>query len=309
MQMGSKTFYPQFKRFHTEEWEQYFYLFGWNGLNPSPQIEMKLATELKDPIHHSAFLCRVLGPSAARRFKEWKACFACQDPKLPIPSRKTHPNFKVDEFLRHLQLIFRYAWLPGRDLSGDEQTMGFKGQHADKLRINYKKEGDGFQADCLADDGSTFTFYLQNQPAPKKYIDMGFSPLHSRVMALYDCLLEEYHMIRFDNLYMSAKFCLGFFQHPKKVMVEGVTRTNQRGLPKEVIQHDIKNRKDLPNVKGTVKAAVLEKCPPLNASPLVAVSVYDQKGVHFLSTCVQQIKWIEKTRMVWDKSSCTMKEG
>ncbi len=92
-------------------------------------------------------------------------------------------------------------------------------------------------------------------------------------------------------------------------MVEGVTRTNQRGLPKEVIQHDIKNRKDLSNVKGTVKAAVLEKCPPLNASPLVAVSVYDQKGVHFLSTCVQQIKWIEKTRMVWDRSSCTMKEG
>ena len=197
MQMGSKLFYPQFKRCNTEEWEQYFYLFGWNGLNPSPQIEMKLATELKDPIHHSAFLCRVLGPSAACRFKEWKACFACQDPKLPIPSRKTHPNFKVDEFLRHLQLIFRYVWLPGWDLSGNEQTMGFKGQHADKLWINYKKEGDGFQANCLADDGYTFTFYLQNQPAPKKFIDMGFSPLHSRVMALYDCLLEEYHMILF----------------------------------------------------------------------------------------------------------------
>jgi len=235
--------------------------------------------------------------------------FACQGRKLPIPSRKTHPNFKVDEFLRHLQLIFRYAWLPGRDLSGDEQTMGFKGQHADKLQINYKKEGDGFQADCLADDGYTFTFYLRNQPAPKKYVDLGFSPLHSRVMALYGCLLEEYHMIRFDNLYMSAKFCLGSFQHRKKVMVEGVTRTYQRGLPKEVIQHDIKNRKDLPNVKGTVKAAVLENCPPLNASPLVAVSVYDQKGVHFLSTCVQQIKWIEKKRMVWDKNSSTMKEG
>ena len=108
---------------------------------------------------------------------------------------------------------------------------------------------------------------------------------------------------------MSAKFCLGSFQHPKKVMVEGVTRTNQRGLPKEVIQHDIKNRKDLPNVKGTVKAAVIESCPPLNASHLVAVSVYDQKGVHFLSTCVQQIKWIEKTRMVWDKSSSTVKKG
>ncbi len=226
MQMGSKLFYPQFKRCNTEEWEQYFYLFGWNGLNPSPQIEMKLATELKDPIHHSAFLCRVLGPNVAHHFKEWKACFACQDLKLPIPSRKTHPNFKVDEFLRHLQLIFRYAWLPGQDISGDKQTMEFKGQHA-QATITYKKESDGFQADCLADDGYTFTFYLRNQPATKKYVGLGFSPLHSRVLALYDCLLEEYHMIRFDNLYMSAKFCLGSFQHPKKVMVEGVMRTNR----------------------------------------------------------------------------------
>ena len=96
-------------------------------------------------------------------------------------------------------------------------------------------------------------------------------------------------MIQLDNLYMSTKFCLGSFQQPKKEMVDEVTRTNQRGLPKEVIQHDIKNWKDLPYVKGTVKTAVLETCPSLNASSLVAVSVYDQKRVHFLSTCVKQI--------------------
>jgi hypothetical protein len=40
-------------------------------------------------------------------------------------------------------------------------------------------------------------------------------------------------------------------------MVEGVTRTNQRGLPREVIQHDVKNPKDIMKVKGTVKVAVL----------------------------------------------------
>ena len=65
-------------------------------------------------------------------------------------------------------------------MSGDEQTMGFKGKHSDKLRISYKKEGDGFQCDCLTDDGYTFTFYFRNQPAPKNYLDLGFSPLHSR---------------------------------------------------------------------------------------------------------------------------------
>jgi len=49
-----------------------------------------------------------------------------------------------------------------------------------------------------------------------------------------------------------------------------------------------------------VKAAVLENCAPLQHTPLVAVSVYDQKGVNFLSTCAKLIKWIEKTRNVWD---------
>jgi len=73
------------------------------------------------------------------------------------------------------------AWDVGSHLSGDEQTIGFKGNHADKQRINYKKEGDGFLADAIAEDGYTYTFFLRNMPAPKKYIDMKMSPLHSRV--------------------------------------------------------------------------------------------------------------------------------
>ena len=85
--------------------------------------------------------------------------------------------------------------------------------------------------------------------------------------------MEEVHQVRFDNLYMSAKFALALFQHPKKVLVEGVTRTNQRGLPKEIIQHETKSssKKELVKVKGTVKAAVLERCAPLNECPLVIV--------------------------------------
>ena len=61
--------------------------------------------------------------------------------------------------------------MPGRDLSTDEQTMGFKGQHTDKLRITYKKEGGGYQCDCITGDGYTFTLYFCNQPAPKKFLD------------------------------------------------------------------------------------------------------------------------------------------
>ncbi len=54
---------------------------------------------------------------------------------------------------------------------------------------------------------------------------------------------------------------------------------------------------------------MLENCAPLNACPLVAVSVYDMKGVHFLTTCTEKIEWIVKEREVFDKTSQTMKVG
>lgn len=107
---------------------------------------------------------------------------------------------------------------------------------------------------------------------------------------------------------MSEKFVLGTFQLPKKAMVEGVMYTSQCGLSKKVIQHEVKSsEKAIAKVKGTVKVAVLEDCLPLQESPLVAASMYDQKGVHFLSTCVQKIDWIEKTRKTWDKLWSTMR--
>ena len=62
-------------------------------------------------------------------------------------------------------------------------------------------------------------------------------------------------------------------------------------------------------VKGTVKAAVLENCTPLETCPLVAASVYDTKPVHFLSMCCEEIKWTEKTRETWDHSAGCLRTG
>ena len=45
------------------------------------------------------------------------------------------------------------------ELGGDEVTIGCKGRHPDILRITYKKEGDGFQADALADDGYIYAVF------------------------------------------------------------------------------------------------------------------------------------------------------
>ena len=88
----------------------------------------------------------------------------------------------------------------------DEQTIGCKGRHPDIIRITFKKEGDGFQCDSLCTDGYTYTFYFRNQPAPKKYLDDGLSPLHARCMIILDQVRKNNLKIGMDNLYISAKF-------------------------------------------------------------------------------------------------------
>ena len=208
-------------------------------------------------------------------------------------------TYKVDPFLAWIQTVSMAAWDMGKGISCDEQTIGFKGNHADKQRINYKKEGDVFLADSLSDNGYTYTFYLQNMPAPKHYIQKKCSPLHSRVPFMFDQLKDKYHVCGLDNLCNSTKFCREAFSGKNAVMVHGVTRKSGHGLPSCVLQEEIKNAKDAEKVRGRTKAAVLEGdevCPNL-----VAFSVYDTKPVQFLSMSCTSLTWIEKVKKVFDK--------
>ena len=97
MNMGTPDLYPTVKLFTVQELEQYLYVFFWNGLNPSPQIEWRILPEETGSIHHRSFLRKFLGPNPTLRLYHWNSCFACQDPKLAISSRKSHPNHKIDE--------------------------------------------------------------------------------------------------------------------------------------------------------------------------------------------------------------------
>ena len=81
-----------------------------------------------------------------------------------------------------------------------------QGRHVHKLRINYKKEGDGFQCEGVCADGFTFTIFFRNQLSPKKYTDKGLSPLHGRVAAMLSQLPHKAYVCGVDNLYNSAKF-------------------------------------------------------------------------------------------------------
>ena len=84
--------------------------------------------------------------------------------------------------------------------------MRFQGRHRDKRKITYKNKGVGFQYDVVYDDGFCHQVYMRNDPAPKKYLKMGLSPLHSWTMTLFDSLEDNYHHVGMDNLYNSAAF-------------------------------------------------------------------------------------------------------
>ena len=136
-----------------------------------------------------------------------------------------------------------------------------------------------------------WTFYFCNEPALEKWTKKGYSPLHSRILGMFDQLENKFHNCWFDNLYLSARFAKAAWAHSNKVRISGPTRKSGHGLPKCVIQEEVKKAEAIHAVWGTVKAAVLEgddKVPGL-----LAVSYYHQKPLHFLSTVCKNIKCVQ----------------
>jgi hypothetical protein len=154
--------------------------------------------------------------------------------------------------------------------------------------------------------GYTYSVYFRNEKAPRRYMREGYSPLHARSLWLFDQLKTKHHRCWVDNLYMSARFAKAAFSHGNKVLVAGVTRAKGHGIPKCVLQEAVEKQKDLTTTRGTIKAAVLEGDP--GCPELVSVSVYDNKPVHFISMICDSIKWVEKTRKVWNNNTRKMEE-
>mmetsp|Transcript_3515 Transcript_3515/g.5447 ORF Transcript_3515/g.5447 Transcript_3515/m.5447 type:complete len:534 (-) Transcript_3515:133-1734(-) len=63
------SIYPSWKPFTTREIEQHLFLYVFNGLSPSPRIEMKFRSQRDDPVNGSDFICRCFGPGGTLRHK------------------------------------------------------------------------------------------------------------------------------------------------------------------------------------------------------------------------------------------------
>ena len=295
---GSTIYEDEWKEFTAREIRQHFGLYICQGLDPSNRVEKKFNPQRKDWLAGNDFVFDSFNGNARRRHKHFKAFLGVCDPLIRTPDRDHYPNWKVRPILKWMNYQCPLAWNLGRSIAVDEMTMRFQGMHRDKRRITYKNEGDGFQADALCDDGYCYQIYMRNDPAPKKYLKQGLSPLHSRTMALFDSLKDDYHHVGMDNLYNSAAFCRAGYNHKRKVLCHGVTRKAGRGIPESVLQQEVLNPTAQREVRGTVKAAVLKGDP--DCPNLVASSVYDSKPVHYLSMVSDSIQWVIKEKKVFN---------
>ena len=66
-----------------------------------------------------------LGNKCIRRHRHFKSFFCVQDPRKDTPSRKTHPNWKIERLLKQVLRVIKEAMIPGIDCSIDEQIIGF----------------------------------------------------------------------------------------------------------------------------------------------------------------------------------------
>ena len=300
--LGGK--YKDFTNFTLAELLRHFGLYLFQGLSPSPQIEMKFKSTTEDPVNGNDFIHRAFGSQsgkAERRHKHFKAFMACVNPTFPTPGRGTHVNWKVHPLLKHMMAVNKKAVHLGRDLSCDEQTIGFQGNHKDKQRITYKAEGDGFLADCICSDGYTFSFYFRHQPDPPERQNRqgDYSPLHRRVLSMISDLPDKNYTLGMDNLFNSAKLARAAKKMPARVMTHGVVRVSGRGVPKCVIQNEVSKRTEQEKVRHTVHAAVVKG--DSICDDLVCLSVYDTKPVYILTNACTEICWQEKKKKIWSK--------
>ena len=165
------------------------------------------------------------------------------------------------EASRSMDELFPLIWLLGACFAIDEMKIGFQGMHADKKRITYKSEVDGFQADALCEDGFCFQFYFRNDPEDVEYTK---TVLFAFALSCYNIVWFGWR--RSSHLWYGqpVQFCNVFkrvWNHKRKLMVHGVTRKGMWGIPGCVVQEDQKSRKKQLDVRGTTKSEILKGNP------------------------------------------------
>ena len=85
--------YPDFKPFSYEDIEKHLALYILQGLNPSPQVEQKFASQANDPVQGNDLCFRVFGSNAIHRHRHFKAFSASKiQPRRRHVARNIQPS-------------------------------------------------------------------------------------------------------------------------------------------------------------------------------------------------------------------------
>jgi hypothetical protein len=295
-----------------EELYKFIGLFFANGLSPKPQFEYWFEGTNREPLFGNDKYSKAMDKhdrttgrrtSGKRRYKMFRRYFSMADYRdNPKQKQQENPLWKVQELLDELNKQAKDMWLPGKWVAIDEQTIGFQGASSMKLRISYKREGDGFQCDAVCDRGYTYSFWFRcGKPPvlPQTFKHHDLSPTAKRVVWLALRLPNQWTRIFMDNLFNSKKLFAALYQ--AKALAHGVARTSHRGVPNSIIQREEKNKDRAEKLRGTTMAARLVDC--YDCPDLLAVSTYDTKPVHLLSTAADSVEWIVAKKKVWSEEA------
>ncbi|KAK3286266.1 hypothetical protein CYMTET_6168 [Cymbomonas tetramitiformis] len=280
--------YPNYKPFSLGETDRFLGLLVRNGLAPIPDLKFHFVKP-EGSFVFGDHRVQGLFERGYARIKEFKALFHVQDPYAPQPPDT--PMWKVEPVLAALRKNSQDMWDTGPHVSLDEQDVGFQGRSEFKEKIKFKKEGDGILCDALCERGYTWTFHFRHVPCPQSRAEA--SALHNRCLYLIKQLRFKWTTIACDNLFISRRF-LQWALLDHQTYVFGVARAYARGVPTSVVQLEVSTKAALAAAVGTVKVARTEDFK------LFAVSVYDSKPVHMLSTAHSCVELVDKVRQVWD---------
>lgn len=275
-----------------------------NGLHPYPSMDHYWSADkvaFPDTLIEEAW-----NPLGGRRaFHLVKRVLRFNDPvNIYDASRAREPRSPftlVLPFLDNFRHKCETTCVLGTRLSLDEIDVPFQGRFAAASRIKYKRAGDGMLLDgvACAETGYLFSFWPRADPTLSG--DRGaslpdeLSPLGKRCLYLltHEELANANRHVYCDNLFTSLKFAY-HVREKAGMHLTGVARMNGRGLPQEVKQVELSG-KAAEEAKGKVKIAHLKIDDNFCA---LAVSVYDSKPVHLITTAQAAVNMVTKKRVV-----------
>ncbi|KAK3238936.1 hypothetical protein CYMTET_51093 [Cymbomonas tetramitiformis] len=288
-QGASTDKYPNFKPFSAAEIDINVGLLIRNGLSPVPDFRYNFTPPSSNFVFGDDRVIAAL-PGGYGRYKEFRAFFHLQDPRLAEPPDQ--PFWKLKPIFDVVRTNSEELWYLGKHVSLDEQDCGFQGRSALKDKIKFKKEGDGFLADCICEGGYTWTFHFRRDPLPISSLEKDAADLHNRCLMLLERFPFDWNCVWMDNLFISRRFMQ--WGYKRNVLMVGVARASGRGVPDSVVQVEAKTVGELARVAGTVKVARTADFK------ILAASIYDNKPVHVLTSIHNKVDMVEKVRKIWD---------